>query len=121
MPDKESPFACDMSAIAAEQRTAHFANIDRLFRSVESIRELPTGYTFQLPNQPDVLLAATQFITLERLCCPFFGFGLKIEPEGGALRLSLTGRDGVKPFIMAEIGDHLPLSIQSTSGVAGGT
>jgi hypothetical protein len=27
--------------------------------------------------------------------------------------LSLTGREGVKPFIMAEIGDHLPPSIHS--------
>ena len=119
MPEKESPFACDMSAIAPEQRTAHFANIDQLFRTVESIRELPDGYTFQLPNQPEVLLAATQFITLERLCCPFFGFGLEIEPEGGAIRLSLTGREGVKPFIMAEIGDRLPLSIQSMIGQTG--
>lgn len=113
MPDKESPFACEMSAIAAEQRAAHFANIEQLFRSVESIHELPDGYTFQLPNQPEVLLAATQFITLERLCCPFFGFALEIEPEGGDLRLSLTGRDGVKSFIMAEIGNHVPVKIQS--------
>jgi len=44
----------------------------------------------------------------ERLCCPFFGFGLRIKPEGGAVWLSLTGRDGIKPFIRAEIGQALP-------------
>ena len=42
------------------------------------------------------------------VCCPFFGFGLEIEREGGSVWLSLTGREGVEPFIMAEIGDHLP-------------
>lgn len=112
MSEKESPFACDMSAIAADQRDAHLATINKLFRAIESVRELPNGYTFRLTNEADVLLNAVEFIALERLCCPFFGFGLDIEPEGGAVWLSLTGREGVKPFIMAEIGDYLPVNIQ---------
>jgi hypothetical protein len=112
MTEKESPFACDMSAIAAAQRDAHLATIEKLFRSAENVHELPNGYSFRLPNELDVLLTAAQFIALERLCCPFFGFGLEIEREGGAVWLSLTGRDGVKPFILAEIGNHLPRNIQ---------
>jgi|SRR5687767_1228829 hypothetical protein len=111
MTEKESPFACDMTAIPPQQRGAHLATIERLFRSVESVREVANGYSFQLPNESDVLLTAAQFIALERLCCPFFDFGLEIEREGGSVWLSLTGREGVKPFIMAEIGDHLPTSI----------
>ena len=107
MTDKESPFACDMSAIAAEQRGAHLATIAKLFRAVASVRELPNGYGFRLPNESDALLTAAQFIALERLCCPFFGFDLEVERENGAIWLSLTGREGVKPFIMAEIGYHL--------------
>ena len=113
MTDRDSPFACDMTAIAPEQRGAHIVAIERLFRSVQDMRELPDGYAFELPNESDVLLTAAQFITLERLCCPFFGFGIEVEREGGSLWLSLTGREGVKPFIMAEIGDHLPPSIHS--------
>ena len=96
-----------MTAIAAEYRDEHAANTDKLFRAVQEIRELPNGYSFRLPNQSDILVTAAQFIALERLCCPFFGFGLEVEREGGAIWLSLTGRDGVKPFIMAEIGGHL--------------
>lgn len=112
MNEKESPFACDMTAIALDQRGAHLTNMNKLFRAVEGLRELPNGYAFQLPNESEVLLTAAEFITLERLCCPFFGFGLEIEGEGGAVWLTLTGREGVKPFIMAEIGGHLPLHIQ---------
>jgi hypothetical protein len=111
MNEKESPFACDMTAIAADQRGAHLANIEEVFRAVEEVRELPNGYAFQLSNDPHVILKAAQFIALERLCCPFFGFALEIENEGGAVWLSLTGREGVKPFIMAEIGDHLDASV----------
>ena len=108
MTEKQSPFACDMSAIASDRRGAHLATINKLFRAVEGIRELPNGYSVRLPNDSDVLLTAAKFMAVERLCCPFFDFSLEIEREGGAVWLSLTGREGVKPFIMAEIGHHLP-------------
>lgn len=107
MTEKESPFACDMTAILPEQRSTHVATIEKLFRSVQSKHELPDGYAFELPNDSEVLLTAAQFISLERLCCPFFGFELQVEREGGSVWLSLTGREGVKPFIVAEIGEYL--------------
>lgn len=109
---KESPFACDMTAIATDQRDSHLATIKRLFQAVEQTRELPNGYAFRLPNESAVLTTVAEFIAMERLCCPFFGFGLEVEPEGGLIWLSLTGRDGVKPFIMAEIGEHMTRSFE---------
>jgi hypothetical protein len=109
--EKVSPFACDMTAIEASKRGQHIATIDTLFRNAGEIRERPNGYAFRLPNESDVLLKAAEFIALERLCCPFFGFSLEVEPEGGALWLSLIGREGVKPFIKAEIGGHLGESL----------
>jgi hypothetical protein len=115
MTETESPFACDMTAIAPEQRGAHLATIEKLFGSVKELRELSNGYAFQLPNQSDLLLLVAEFVALERLCCPFFGFSIEVESEGGAVWLSLTGRAGVKPFIMAEIGEHLPVSISASN------
>jgi len=113
MTEKESPFACDMNAIAGDQRNAHLATIDQVFRSVETIREIPNGDAFQLPNRSEMLVTVAEFIALERLCCPFFGFGVEVVREGGPVLLSLTGCEGVKPFILAEIGDHLPISLRS--------
>ena len=109
--ERVSPFACDMSAIEAGRRGEHAAAMDELFRTVTEIRELPNGYSFRLPNESDVLLKAAEFISLERLCCPFFGFALEVAPEGGSVWLSLTGRDGVKPFIRAELGNHLTATL----------
>ena len=116
MTEKESPFACDMNAIRPDEREAHLATIEKLFRSIESVREVANGYSFQLPNQSDVLLLAAQFISLERLCCPFFDFGLEVEREGGAVWLSLTGREGVKPFIIAEVGPVMLGRLSSQKG-----
>ena len=107
MTERESPFACDMTAIAPEHRGEHIATIKKLFGAVQRTRELPDGYTFELPNESKVLINAVEFIVNERLCCPFFTFRLDIEGENGVVWLSLTGRDGVKPFIMAEVEHHL--------------
>jgi hypothetical protein len=107
MIEKESPFACDMTAIAPELRDEHVAAIKKLFGAVQVIRELPDGYAFELPNESDVLVTAAEFIVNERLCCPFFAFSLDIERERGAVWMSLKGRDGVKPFIIAEVGNYL--------------
>lgn len=96
-----------MSAFDPVERKRHIDAISEVFGAVEEIRELPHGYAFRLPNDADWVVKAADFITKERLCCPFFGFTLELEPERGALWLSLTGRDGVKPFIAAEIGHAL--------------
>lgn len=104
---RESPFACNMSAIPSSERSQHLAAIEEVFGAVQEIRELPDGYAFRLPGETAWLMKVADFVARERLCCPFFGFALQIEPEGGALWLSLTGREGVKPFIQAEIGHAL--------------
>ena len=85
---------------------------------VESVHELPNGYRFRLPNDSATVLTAAQFFPLERLCCAFFGFGLEIDPGDGGFCLSLTGREGVNPFIMAYIANLLPLNIRNF-GAAG--
>lgn len=101
-----SPFACDMTALALE-RDQHIATTTALFRAVETIRELPDGYAFRFASQRHLLEQAAAFVALERRCCPFFGFTIEVEPEGGPFWLHLTGREGVKPFIQAELGGVL--------------
>jgi hypothetical protein len=92
-----------MSAIEPGRREQHMATGRDLFRAALEIRELPDGYAFRLPAEPDVLVKAAEFISLEKLCCPFLGFALEVEPEGGPVRLRLTGREGVKAFIREEV------------------
>jgi hypothetical protein len=108
---EESPIACDMSAIDPGLRAGHVATGAQLFRAAEEIRELPDGYAFRLPPDDDTLLKTAEFISLERLCCPFLGFALKVEPEGGPVWLRLTGREGVKAFIREEVSGLLGSAI----------
>jgi len=105
--EERSPFTCDMTAIEPAQRKQHVVTAIEVFRGVQEIHELLDGYAFRLPNDPTLLLKTAEFIMREKLCCPFFGFKVEVEPEGGPLWLQLTGREGVKPFIQAEIGEAL--------------
>ena len=100
---KVSPLACDLSAIEPDQREEHLATSREVFSSVVSVRELTNGYAFELGNDPDVIVKAAQFISLEKLCCPFLHFAIEVEAEKGPSWLRLIGREGVKEFVREEI------------------
>ena len=114
---KESPFACDMTVLEPSERSKHIENINNVFKSVKEIREFSNGYSFLLPNDSDMLINLMTFIKNERLCCPFFGFTVEIEPEGGDVWLKITGHEGVKEFIKAEFGDSLSDNISWNSEI----
>lgn len=99
----EAPFACDRTAFTAEERKRHFEVVGpALFALRKGVRELPDGYEFELPGDRRTFQLASEWAAGEHACCPFFAIDLHLEPEGGALRLRLTGRDGVKQFLEAE-------------------
>ena len=104
MRDNQSQtLACDMSAIAPNQREEHVAISRDLFSRVVSIRELTNGYAFELADGPDVIVKAAQFISREKLCCPFLQFVIEVDAENATVWLRLTGREGVKAFVREEI------------------
>jgi len=71
---------------------------------VATIRELPNGYEFEFPWNPDTYKALAGITPLEHACCPFFDIGIRIESGSNKLCWRLTGRYGIKPFIRAEFG-----------------
>ena len=98
----DTVLACNLQAIPLELRPAHQANVQRIFASVQEVQELSTGYAVRLPNETDLLQTVMAFISYERLCCPFFHFGLEIEPQQGPVWLSISGTTDVKFFIQSE-------------------
>jgi len=103
MGTNQSPLACDMTAIPAEQRPVHLSASRGLFSQIRETTDLSDGYEFRFDNDPDVIRRLAEFVALEKLCCPFLSFSIEVEAENGPLWLRLTGRDGVKEFIREEI------------------
>ena len=70
----------------------------------KSIRELSDGFEFEFPSDAATFQLASEWIAGKRLCCPCFDIDLRSERQsGGSLWLRLTGPEGVKPFIQAEL------------------
>ena len=100
---KESPFACDRMALNAEQRERHFDELGpKLGALVVGTRELPNGYEFEFPGDPSTYELVTEWIGGEHVCCPFFDIDLRLDREGGATWIGLTGRPGTKEFIRTD-------------------
>ena len=97
-----APFACDMTAIPAGERSAHQALSRRLMtEALAELRELPDGVAFRFAAEE--YDAVVRFVDRERRCCPFLRFTLEIAPDRGPIWLRLTGAEGVKAFIRAEL------------------
>ena len=103
-----------MTAIPPEQRQVHLTTSKDLFSRIEDFQELEDGYEFRFASGPDLIIKLGQFISLEKLCCPFLNFGVEVEAEGGPVWLRLTGREGVKAFIREEINGLLGVAINWT-------
>ena len=95
----ESPIMCVLGALDAKQLARHQELRQQLREKTQEVRELADGYALRLPAENGMILSVAEFITLERLCCPFFSFELEVGRDEGALWLKLTGREGVKEFL----------------------
>src|SRR2546428_12397824 len=80
---EESPFACDMNALSAEQRQRHVELLGRLNAAQEEVRESPDGYSIRFEAEPQLFQELAEFVIYERLCCPFFDLELVLERENG--------------------------------------
>ena len=106
--NRQSPFACDRSALNAQERKRHFDELGPKLRTlVKGIREVADGYEFEFPSDRATFQLVAEWTAGEHLCCPFFDIDLRLEREGGALWLRLTGREGAKQFIKADFGRWL--------------
>ncbi|NWG07774.1 MAG: hypothetical protein HXY35_13950 [Chloroflexi bacterium] len=99
-----SPLACDMTVFTPVERESHIQNTLQLYQSVRDIRAVENGYEFLFPHTTEMTKLA-EFISKEKMCCPFLEFTLKVEPNKKPISLTLTGPDGTQEFLREEFQD----------------
>jgi len=99
----ETPFYCNLKALTAAEREVHQRLSMRLAGSILHTVEIPEGYEFQVDSRRVSMKDLAAWTEFERRCCPFFDFILEWRRENGPVTLRLTGREGVKQFIRAEM------------------
>lgn len=100
--DAVTPLACVPGAIPAEERAGHFALAAELFGDAAlERRALEDGYAFRFgPERLDVVM---RFVANERRCCPFLEFAITVAPADGPVWLRMTGPEGTRAFLEAEM------------------
>jgi hypothetical protein len=93
------PLACNTKAISAAERPRYQELVKKLRTAVESRRELPDGYTFEVKGSEITLQEIAEWMTMERRCCPFLTFKLETSGNRDGLSLTLTGPTGVKSIL----------------------
>lgn len=98
------PIACDPLAFpSSDSFAAHVAEGRRLLLLALERRELADGWALRLPSDDHTLLSCAHWILGERRCCSFFTFSLECEPVPGHLWMRITGPDGAKDVLRAEL------------------
>jgi hypothetical protein len=93
---------CNLKALSSRQRPRYNALMQRLRAAVRNRKALPDGYVYQLEQATIALPEVAEWISLERLCCPFLKFELSATGQPTDWLLTLTGPEGVKPLLEAE-------------------
>ena len=96
-------FACNLNVLSEQEREQFTSVSNSIFAAVQETRELENGFAFRFLNRPDQLLQIAKFIERESLCCSFLSFTLEVEASSGPIWLQITGEEGTKKFLAAEL------------------
>jgi hypothetical protein len=91
-----------MNVFTPTERDDHIQNTLQLMQAVQNIQDIENGYEFTFPNKAELITKLAEFISNERLCCPFLEFTLEVKPQSKPISLSLTGPDGTQAFLRLE-------------------
>jgi hypothetical protein len=100
--DVSPVLACNLKAIRAAERPRYNDLMKRIRGAIRGRKELPDGYAFELDAKVIRLPEVAEWISMERLCCPFLTLQLSASGSHPQWRLRLTGPAGVKALLEAE-------------------
>jgi hypothetical protein len=95
-------FACNLKAISAAERPRYNDLVKRIRTAIRSRREIANGYVFKVDSKTVALPEAAEWVSMERLCCPFLTLQLTASGNQTDWLLTLTGPEGVKSLITTE-------------------
>jgi catechol 2,3-dioxygenase-like lactoylglutathione lyase family enzyme len=100
--EQSTVIACNLNAIKASERPRYELLIARLRAAVRERTNQHDGYAYRLDGGAISLQEVAEWITMERLCCPFLTLQLSATGNQEDWILTLTGPAGVKSLLEAE-------------------
>jgi hypothetical protein len=96
--------SCKLTTLEIQKRRSTV--IDSLKKQIIETIELQDGFAFKFEGSDKVVDELVEFIKTERECCNFFNFDLSVSGDKREAWLHITGVEGVKDFITAELDLH---------------
>ena len=93
------PVVCTLTPDTIATRKANL--LSGLVQRAKGREDTADGICFSFPSDALSALAAT--VDAERQCCRFLRFEIIVEPDGGPVRLVLSGPPGTREFLAALI------------------
>jgi hypothetical protein len=100
----EIPIACDLNALTLAERERRRTLVGALAQAIVGRVELTRGFKLRVDSARLGLPALAEWIALERRCCPFLHFKVELAAGDGPATVALSGGEGVKDFLRAEMG-----------------
>lgn len=98
-PDPRLPIVCDLGALTPAERARRAELARVVHENTRLVEEIEQGYRVHLHPESDALQSAEELIALEGRCCSFLTMTLRRD----VAVLELTGAEGAKAFIAAEM------------------
>ena len=95
----DMPIVCTLDPAAIRARREGLL-ADLISRAIEQ-QDLTEGRRFSFAATDDIVPAIARVIDAERRCCRFLRFQVTVEPDGGPIRLDLSGPSGTREFLSA--------------------
>ena len=99
MENTHIPVACCLTGPELQERRTSL--LQKVSAAVLEVRELSNGYAYRFPSDDHWIGDLANLLTLERQCCPFLTFDLRLEPGKGPIWLEMSGPEGTKEFLYA--------------------
>ncbi len=93
--------ACKLTSLELQKYKTEV--IALLKNNILKREELSNGYHYTFIGSDTILDQTITFIKAERQCCNFLTFNIVIEDDQSCIILNITGPDGTKDFINAEM------------------
>lgn len=105
-----SDIACDVTALTKEEILQLEPELKALLEAADHLRVLADGFAIGISNASnDQVISMGRVIAYDRLCCKFLRHAVVTEAHSRGAWLYLTGGEGAKEFIEAELKRYLPV------------
>jgi hypothetical protein len=99
--NEKEVLVCSLTNVEMKER---MKTIEKFKSLIKEKKEIENGMVFQFEGNNKNLEEILDLMKLERQCCSFLTFDLKVQKESKPIQLTISGPEGTKDFLNYELG-----------------